>query len=977
MKKFSFLILFLFTLLPLLGQQGNNFFIENKGQWDSNIRFLAKVDGMNAWITNEGIYYDFFVIEEKKIDDIKKEKFISDTYSPINENHKTQRGHVVKMNLVGQNQVIRYKGLKKLETYYNYFLTGDSTKWASYVPLYKEVIIEDIYSGIDVKYYFNGNQLRYDYLVNPGGNPEDIIMQFEGQDSISISSKNEIELQTSICTFKHNQLRTYQFKNEKTSNIESQFQLNSDNSIGISIANYDKSRTLIIDPAVEMEIRYSSYLNYIGNPTCNANQDNFFSIKPLMKSTLDTLQVIIYKLELSNSNLDSMLFTNYVPSSEYYNAFNVQSIKLLKNDKMYIIGQLGINDINVTPGCYSSDIDYSMGIFKYDRKTNKIVFATMFSRGATAADELALGRRIFIDENENIFLAGIYVESIMPKGLPITNNAFQKTYEPQPCPPRYNILPFVSKINSTGSKLVYSTFLGGCGRDFIDCLFVNNNGEAIIVGGTASPDFPIKNSFDSISNSHADTDYDAFIAQLNEDGSDIVFSSYLGGDDYDWAKGVIFDSMGMPIVIGTTGSKFFPTTANAYSRDTSRTRKLFITKFDSNYKDLVFSTVFPGGSKFPSYDCIEIDKNNNIILCGRTTAWDFPTTTNAIEQSYIGSGGGFISVFDPYGSNLIYSSYWKGIITEIFKDDSVFALFGETKISDYPLTDNAFSKTMYSGTNITEHFVTQITLNVTAQIMNASLSKIEVCTNDTLMIRYNLSGEFKESNWFVAQLSDKNGFFDNPINIGRSDGNTASEIIATIPKDLESGTGYKIRIVSYVPAITSQPTFSFTIFESPDKPTITVFDKILASSINIGNQWFLNGEAIADENKQFLTAKETGYYSVQVLDDKGCKSEMSDSVFIEFLEVEDNSYESCSLKVEPNPYTEMTKISWNMINSEFVSIVISNIIGKEVSRLYDNILLNTGQHFIEFDAGELQSGIYFCTLKAGAYSKTVKMVVVR
>ena len=157
-------------------QSGNPNFIENKGQWNSEILFLASFNNLNVWITKKGLVYDSYSL-----------------------NNKTKIGHVVNVKYSGNEAAEYYTDTPQSE-YFNYFIGNDTSKWRSDVHLYRDVTIKNIFSGIDIRYYFDKvedlNQksysLRYDFIVNPGADVSDILLKFEGHDGIQISDSGNI-----------------------------------------------------------------------------------------------------------------------------------------------------------------------------------------------------------------------------------------------------------------------------------------------------------------------------------------------------------------------------------------------------------------------------------------------------------------------------------------------------------------------------------------------------------------------------------------------------------------------------------------------------------------------------------------------------------------------------------------------------------------------------------------------------------------
>ena len=230
----------------------NNYFIQNKGQWPKEVLYLAKIGGLNAWITNSGVVYDFFRIEKK--DTLAALSFRPDHFKHLDTNFSI-KGHVVKMEYEGKNDQTLSSGQYKQDGYYNYFIGNDSTKWASFVPLYGEVTEKNIYPGIDNRYYFDSNRLRYDIVINPGADLQQLKMKYTGQDGLSLNENGELVLKTSLGEVTQNSIYAYQEINGIKQKDSCKFKITNDGSITFDVENYNSDLPLIIDPLI-----FSTYL---------------------------------------------------------------------------------------------------------------------------------------------------------------------------------------------------------------------------------------------------------------------------------------------------------------------------------------------------------------------------------------------------------------------------------------------------------------------------------------------------------------------------------------------------------------------------------------------------------------------------------------------------------------------------------------------------------------------------------------------
>jgi hypothetical protein len=208
--------------------------------------------GLDAWITKYGVNYTFYKLEEVPSGN-KNARSLPDKFE-----HKDYNmiGHRVLMKLQNYNPNPAREGKQKQEGYYNYFIGNDPSKHASYVGLYKEVVVKDVYNGIALRYYFDKGGLRYDYVVHPGADPSQIAFTLEGSDKTYVNEKGNLVFTTRFGEVAMAELKAYQEGDKKE--IKSRFVKRGDK-WGIALASYDKTQTLIIDPLV-----YSTYIGGSG-----------------------------------------------------------------------------------------------------------------------------------------------------------------------------------------------------------------------------------------------------------------------------------------------------------------------------------------------------------------------------------------------------------------------------------------------------------------------------------------------------------------------------------------------------------------------------------------------------------------------------------------------------------------------------------------------------------------------------------------
>jgi len=171
---------------------------------------------------------------------------------------------------------------------------------------------------------------------------------------------------------------------------------------------------------------------------------------------------------------------------------------------------------------------------------------------------------------------------------------------------------FVTKLSPDGSRLVYSTYLGGTGDDAGAGIAVDRAGDVYVVGSTTSTDFPTKNALQASNGGGRD----AFVAELTPSGSALLWSTYLGGTGDDYGNALALDTNGAPVVVGTTGSPTFPT-KNALQGSPKNGRDAFVTKFAADGSALLWSTYY-GGSGDDWGNAVALDPRGTVYVAGQT-----------------------------------------------------------------------------------------------------------------------------------------------------------------------------------------------------------------------------------------------------------------------------------------------------------------------------------------------------------------------
>jgi hypothetical protein len=382
-----------------------------------------------------------------------------------------------------------------------------------------------------------------------------------------------------------------------------------------------------------------------------------------------------------------LLYGTYLGGSDYEEGFD---IAVDGNGATYVTGTTGSSDFPIRPGAFDASYGGSDDAFvaKLNTLGSALDYATFL--GGSSGD---LGHSIAVDPGGQASVTG-YTNS---SDFPTSQGAFDRTHNGGDA--------FVVKLGSNGSALVYSTFLGGSLYDEGYDIAVDSSGAAYVTGATESFDFPTTSgAFDTAYNGG---DTDAFVVELNRNGSALVFGAFLGGSDYDVGYGIALGPNWEAFVTGNTRSPDFPFTSGAFDKTYNggdRYGDAFVVRLGSDGRSLFWGTFLGGSNSDVGYG-ISVNWDYQACITGETSSSDFPTTAGAFDTNYHGGDSdAFVAKLDWIG-HLVYATflggagaeYGRGIAVDWSVDGSGEAVVtGATDSLDFPITLGAFY-TVYHG----------------------------------------------------------------------------------------------------------------------------------------------------------------------------------------------------------------------------------------------------------------------------------------
>lgn len=513
--------------------------------------------------------------------------------------------------------------------------------------------------------------------------------------------------------------------------------------------------------------------------------------------------------------------------------------------------------------------------------------------GGTGSDD-AYG--IVMDTSGNIYITGATNSGNFP-----TLNAYDNTQNG-------NIDVFVTKLNSTGTALVYSTFIGGFGGDWVGGIALDGSNNAYVTGYTESLNYPTVSAYSS---THSGGNYDVFVSKLNHSGNSLSYSTFIGGNSDEFGTAIIIDqSDGIAYVTGYTNSANFPT-SNAYQNTKGALVDVFVFKLNAAGNSLLYSTFIGGAGDDVSLK-IKLLPGGAVAICGYTNSSDFPTN-NAYDNTYNGGNDVFYSVLNF--NTLSISSYFGGtgddhaislelmpkIVNNITTYDAIIT--GNTYSSDFPLTNDAYDNS-YNGDR------------------DVFVSRIELAVGGSLLYSTYFGGSLEDRGSDIICKNDKVYF------TGRTN---SSDFPSTsnVYDNTHNGS-----FDAYVSVISFCPVFNLTV--SNNANTLTV------GQTGATYQWIdcnNSNVPISGETSQSFTPALSGSYAV-IVTQNGC-SDTSNCTTVNLTGI--NELNTSGLKIYPNPATDNINLQLNQSGVLEVYSIDGKLI--ESANINTNIYKLNIQHY--------------------------------
>ena len=613
-----------------------------------------------------------------------------------------------RIRFLNANVNVHIDGLEKQDTNISFFRGNDPQKWVKMAPAYEKIRYRDLYPGINLVIYEREGKIKNEFRVRPGADAKDIKLIYDGANSLRINRGGQLEISLAEAMLTEDAPYTYQVIAGQRYEVKAEYFIEKDNILRFALEEYSKEYELIIDPDLE----YSTFLG---------GRDEDISW--------------IIAVDASGN--------------------------------AYIAGETYGNDYPTTPGAFDTKFTGGGDIFvsKLDPTGSRLIYST-FIGGVDNKEGEEGGDGIAVDDSGNAYITG-WTSSA---DFPTTPGAYDRTFAGGFT--EFGIDAFVTKLDSTGSNLLYSTFLGGKDDEWGNSLTVDDSGNAYVAGVAYSKDFPT--TAGAYDRSHNGGVGDAFVTKLNAIGSDLTYSTFIGGSEWEEGGSIVLDSAGNAYVDGYTESSDFPTTVGALStRFNGGDSDGYVSKLNPDGSALVFSTYLGGrgedGCDDDGGDGIALDSQGNVFVTGYTKSRNFPVTPGAFDTDYDGREDAFVAQLSPTGASIVFSTFLggrgkdKGNGIALDSSNNVYVI-GDTTSGSFPTTPDAFD-TSYNGSQ--DVFFTILNPTGTRSVYSTYLggSKADECdglavdvSGNAYVTGWTRSRNFPTTNG--AYNTTHNGFYD-------------------------------------------------------------------------------------------------------------------------------------------------------------------------------------------------------------------------
>ncbi len=598
--------------LVLLGATGNvaaqftgvGLFVENKGQWPEQVKYVAELPGGMLFVEEHTLTYSFTDPQQQQL--LQQGRH---NHHPVQLPEKIRK-YALKVNFVDAAPQVKATAQIPVPTVYNFFVGKDTTRWAAGARAYKQLELNNLYEGIDLRMTMTERGVKYDLLLSPGANPACIQMKYKGAEKIALH-ENRLAISTPYRQLAEQVPASFAVCDNRQRPVQTRYLL-TENTVSFELEAVEPEEQVVIDPLL-------IFSTYSGSPS-----------------------------------------DNWGNTATYDEAGNAYSGGISYQYR----GGVYLGEFPVTPGAYqtTSAGGWDVALLKFDSAGNNLLYATLL--GGSKND---VPQSLVVAPNGDLYVLGITGSD----DFPVTSNAYDTSYAggtyggllPGIATPSGTDL-FVARLSSDGGGLLGSTYLGGSNddgrlppedllaRNYGDesrgDILVDHDGNIVIASRTSSSDFPLTNGLDTTYNGG---ELDGLLLKMSPALDQMLWGTYLGGSGSDVALSVKADSYNNLYVGGGTLSADFPVTSGAYDTLYGGNVDGWVAHISSSGDSLLAAT-FVGTTGYDQVFFLDVDASNGVYLAGQTNG-PYLYTSGAYRSGYSGQ---FIHKLNSSLSKTIFST---------------------------------------------------------------------------------------------------------------------------------------------------------------------------------------------------------------------------------------------------------------------------------------------------------------------------------
>jgi len=656
-------------------------FISNNGQLNADARFYAQLEGNQYLFGSNCITAVYFAQ--------------TDVPTPS----ATVSGTTLLLQFIDTDPSAILQGTSQAMTQIHY-LCGGPSGWHTHLPSYEKLQYKNIWNGIDLTLTGSRNGLKFLWTLQKASCISSIRLQYDGAQELKLCADGSLSIRHTLGELHDKAPIAWQEIDGKQVYVACSHVLENNRITFCLSGEFDASAPLIIDPVLSYVtfLGGSLALNYCYGITADSQgcayvtgktSSTDFPVTPgaFQTSSPGNESVFVTKFTPDGSNV---IYSTYIGGSSFDSG---ESIVIDSNGCAYLSGYTSSNDFPVTPGAFQTEKKGASNAFliKLSPTGGSLIYSTLLGLyGTIQGYGVALGTDLCA-----------YITGSADGDIPVTSGAFQTARSGASD-------VFVTKFSSDGSSLVYSTYLGGNNDETGYGIAVDLSGCAYVTGSTSSADFPV--TAGAFQTSFGSGSADAFVSKLNSDGSALIYSTYLGGSERDFAAGIAVDAQGFAYVAGITASHDFPITPSAFQTVYGGgDYDAFVTRFTQDGTGLVGST-YLGGSNYDDAAGIAVDSRGRAYITGGSSSANYPITPEIIPSSLGGFINSTVSILSNDLKQLLVSYYLGDFCAGwciALGPDGYLYTGGVTVSNDFPVTPGAFQTSFSSVAGATCGYVTK------------------------------------------------------------------------------------------------------------------------------------------------------------------------------------------------------------------------------------------------------------------------------